>query len=61
VDYTETLRMQHLKRKPKRLLEDLQIFSISPRHKIKRSPSKTLKESKDGLTAGAPVAHRTVW
>jgi hypothetical protein len=32
VNWTEALRMQHLKRRPERHLEDLQILSTSLRH-----------------------------
>jgi hypothetical protein len=58
VVWTKALRMQHLKRRHKRLLEDLQIFNISPRHKIKRSPRKSLKKYKDDMSVVTLVAHQ---
>jgi hypothetical protein len=36
--------MQHLKRRHKRLKEDLHILSTSPRHKTKRSQAKKNEE-----------------
>jgi hypothetical protein len=52
--------MQHLKRRHKRLLEDIQILSISPRHKTKRAQEKKIEDSRNELSFGAPVAHQTV-
>jgi hypothetical protein len=52
--------MQHLKRRHKRLLDDLQILSTSPSHKTKRVQEKKLEGSREGLSAGALLAHRTV-
>jgi hypothetical protein len=49
VDWIEAMRMQHLKRRHKRLLEDSQILSTSPRHKIKRSQEKKVEDSRSGL------------
>jgi hypothetical protein len=43
--------------------KDQYILNKSPRHKIKRSPSKIVKKYKGGLLASAPhgpVAHRMV-
>jgi hypothetical protein len=38
--------------------KDKPILNKSPRQKTKRSPSKRVKKSKDGLSASALVAHR---
>jgi hypothetical protein len=44
--------MQHLKRRSKRPIEDLQILSTSPRHKPKSAHEKKLEESKTRLSDG---------
>jgi hypothetical protein len=46
--------MQHLKKRDKRPLEDLQILSISPRHKTKRAQENKIEDSRSGLSAGTP-------
>jgi hypothetical protein len=58
VGWTNALRMQHLKRRPKRLLEDLQILNTIPRYKTKRVQEKKIEDSRSGLSAGALVAHQ---
>jgi hypothetical protein len=52
--------MQYLKIRHKRLLEDLQILNTSPRHKTKRAQEMKIEDSRNELSAGAHVAHRTV-
>jgi hypothetical protein len=44
--------MKHLKRRFKRLTEDLQILSTSPRLKTKRAQAKKIEDSRNGLSAG---------
>jgi hypothetical protein len=46
--------MQHLKRRLRRLIEDLQILNTSPRHKTKRAQAKKVEEIEHGLKLGAP-------
>ena len=53
MDWTKALRLQHLKRRHKRLTKDIQILSTSPRHKTKRAQEKKLEESKSWLSAGS--------
>jgi hypothetical protein len=55
-DWNEALRMQHLKRRPKRYLEDQQILGTSLRLKTKRG--KRLKNTRK-KSASTLVAHQT--
>jgi hypothetical protein len=50
--------MQHLKRRPQKLLEDLQILNTSPIHKTKRAQEKKINDSRIRMSVGASVAYR---
>jgi hypothetical protein len=54
VVWTKVLRTQHLKEDIKRPIENLQIFSTSPRHKTRRAQAKKIEKEKNGLSIGAP-------
>jgi hypothetical protein len=45
--------MQHLKRRPKRPIEDLQILSTSQIHKTKRAQEKKIEDLRSWSSAGA--------
>jgi hypothetical protein len=46
--------MKHIKRRPKRLLEDSQILNTSPRHKTKRAQENRIED----YEVGCQLAHQ---
>jgi hypothetical protein len=59
--WTETLRKQHLKEDTRRLIEDLQVSSICPRHKIRRAQKWRLENEEVGcfwLHQTGPMVHQ---
>ena len=56
MDWTKALMMRHLKRGPKRHIEDLQVLNKSPRYKTKRAQEK-MEESRPVRWCTGPFVH----